>query len=162
MKKYYPVDFDEKGNAVLGNAKSNPTSNGFIPTTWVPGGGSDEGNGIKSITISPAITTTPALEYLFPIYWEDLTEEQKRDDVRFTGEPATALVEGATYTITATPTDSMFVADGAGVVSASAGAPITFNVAVEDGELFFGVTAVDSISAAPEKMFTVRVDINKK
>lgn len=42
MKKYYPVDFDEKGNAVLGNAKSSPTSNGFIPTAWAPGGGDDD------------------------------------------------------------------------------------------------------------------------
>lgn len=42
MKKYYPVDFDEKGNAVLGNAKSNPTSNGFIPTAWAPGGSDEE------------------------------------------------------------------------------------------------------------------------
>lgn len=163
MKKYYPVDFDEKGNAVLGNAKSNPTSNGFIPTTWVPGGGSEEeGDGVKSVSISPAITTTPALDSLFPIYYEDLTEEQKRDDVRFTGEPATALVEGATYTITATPTDSMFVSDGAGVVSASAGAPVTFTATVEDGELYFTVTAFDSFSEAPEKKFTVRVDIYKK
>lgn len=159
MKKYYPVDFDKKGNAVLGTPKNTPTSNGFIPTTWAPGGESDDGSGIKSITISPAITTTPALESFFPIYYEDLTEEQKRDDVRFTGEPATALVEGATYTITATPTDSMFVADGAGVVSASAGAPITFTATVEEAELYFSVTAIDSISAEPEKMFTVRVDI---
>ena len=125
-------------------------------------GGGDTGSGIKSITISPAITTTPALESVFPIYYEDLTEEQKRDDVRFTGEPATALVEGATYTITATPTDDMFVADGAGVVSASAGAPITFTATVEEGELYFSVVAIDSISATPEKMFSVRVDIHKE
>ena len=161
MKKYYPVDFDEKGKVILGNAKNTPTSNGFIPTTWAPGG--EAGNGIKSITISPAIAATPALDSLFPIYWEDLTDEQKRDDVRFTGEPATALVEGATYTITATPTDSMFVTNGAGVVSASAGAPITYTETVDDGELYLCVTAADSISVeAPEKMFTVRVDIYKK
>lgn len=163
MKKYYPVDFDEKGNAVLGNAKSSPKSNGFIPTTWAPGGGSEDGKqGIKSVTISPAITTTPALESLFPIYYEDLTDEQKRDDVRFTGEPATALVEGATYTITATPTDSMFVSDGNGIVSASAGAPITFTATVEEGELYFSVVAMDSFSETPEKKFLVRVDIYKK
>lgn len=72
MKKYYPIDFDEKGNAVLGNAKNNPTSNGFIPTTWTPGGGSEEeGNGIKSITISPSITTTPALDTFMPINYDD-------------------------------------------------------------------------------------------
>ena len=31
MKKYIPVDFDEKGNAVLGREKNTPTSNSFIP-----------------------------------------------------------------------------------------------------------------------------------
>lgn len=46
MKKYYPVDFDEKGNAVLGNAKSTPTSNGFIPTAWAPGGSDEEKQGL--------------------------------------------------------------------------------------------------------------------
>ena len=34
-----------------------------------------------NISISPAITTTPTLESLFPIYWEDLTEDQKRDGI---------------------------------------------------------------------------------
>ena len=107
MKKYYPVDFDEKGNAVLGNAKSNPTSNGFIPTTWAPGG--EAGNGIKSITISPAITTTPALESLFPIYWEDLTEEQKQEHaVRIAASTQATMEVGDTYTVTVVPTADMY------------------------------------------------------
>ena len=33
MKKYIPVDFDEKGNVILGGERNTPTSNGFIPTT---------------------------------------------------------------------------------------------------------------------------------
>ena len=61
MKKYIPVDFDEKGNAVLGREKNTPTSNSFIPTTWAPGG-SEGKQGVKSISISPAITTNPALD----------------------------------------------------------------------------------------------------
>lgn len=155
MKKYYPVDFDEKGNAVLGTPKNTPTSNGFIPTTWAPGG---EGNGIKSITISPAIATTPALESLFPIYYEDLTEDEKGTYKAVSAVATTTLVDGNEYTVTVTPTENMFVADGNGIISASAGAPITFNVDVEDGELFFRVTAVDSISEAPAMMFTANVD----
>ena len=80
MKKYYPIDFDSKGNAILGDARSTPTSNSFIPTTWTPGGGSeDEGNGIMSISITPAIETTPALESVFPIYWEDIPAEDITD-----------------------------------------------------------------------------------
>ena len=110
MKKYYPVDFDEKGNAVLGTPKNTPTSNGFIPTTWAPGGGSeDEGNGIKSITISPAITTTPALDSMFPIYWDDLPEGEIEEGVEYREYTATlhtghALTNGDQYSISITPT----------------------------------------------------------
>ena len=63
-------------------------------------GDGDKGNGIKSITVSPAITTTPALESLFPIYYEDLTEEQKQNGI--TVEAAGTLPEDFTYTITPT------------------------------------------------------------
>lgn len=108
MKKYIPIDFDEKGNAVLGNAKSNPTSNGFIPTTWAPGG-SDEGKqGLKSITISPALETTPALDSLFPIYYEDLTEDQKYDGVSLTITTG-SVTPGTDYTVTATPTSGWYI-----------------------------------------------------
>lgn len=102
MKKYYPVDFDTKGNAILGEARNTPTSNSFIPTTWTPGGGSeDEGNGIKSITISPSITTTPALESMFPIDWACGTV-----DVTVTVQGTVADGE---YTLTIEPTANMCV-----------------------------------------------------
>ena len=103
MKKYYPVDFDEKGNAVLGTPKNKPTSNGFIPTTWAPGGSGD-GIGIKSITISPAISTTPPIESLCPIYY---------GDERIVGDEFTAelrvdeLEQPATVTIT--PTADVYI-----------------------------------------------------
>lgn len=59
MKKYIPIDFDEKGKVILGREKNTPTPNGTIPAIFIPGG-SDEGKqGLKSITISPAIQTTP-------------------------------------------------------------------------------------------------------
>jgi len=109
MKKYYPVDFDEKGNAVLGNAKSNPTSNGFIPTAWAPGGSDEEKQGLKSITISPAITMTPALESFFPIYWEDLPEGEIKEGVEHREYTTTlhtgyALTDGDEYSVSITPT----------------------------------------------------------
>lgn len=125
MKKYYPIDFDTKGNAILGDAKSTPTSNGFIPTTWAPGG--EAGNGIKSITISPAITTTPALESLFPIYWEDLTAEEKEDGVYI--EVSVDAPQVADYTFTLTPTDDMYAGimgvGGAPVMGDEKGAPVS-------------------------------------
>ncbi len=123
MKKYYPVDFDEKGNAVLGNAKSNPTSNSFIPTTWAPGGSDEEKQGLKSITISPAITTTPALDSIAPIYYDDLTEEQKQDGVilNLTSAPIT----DGEYNVTVTPSENWYAIVGR-TASEQEGAPITF------------------------------------
>lgn len=125
MKKYYPVDFDEKGNAVLGNASNTPTSNGFIPTTWAPGGGSEEeGDGVKSISISPSITTTPALDSLFPIEWDDLPEGEIEEGVEYRNYETTlhtghALTQGDSYSVSITPTsewhyDDMNVIGGDG------------------------------------------------
>lgn len=126
MKKYYPVDFDDKGNAVLGTPKNTPTSNGFIPTTWEPGGG-EAGNGIKSITISPAITTTPALESLFPIYYDDLTEEQKRDGI--TINCTRGDITQGEYTLTVEPTGDWYAGiqnwDSTPHVSENAGESVT-------------------------------------
>lgn len=139
MKKYYPVDFDEKGNAVLGNANNTPTSNGFIPTTWVPGE-SDEGNGIKSITISPAITTTPALESLFPIYWEDLTEEQKRDGITINCTRGDITPGG--YTLTVEPTGDWY----AGIQGWDANPHVSENA---------GESVTATTTPAPETQFTV-------
>ena len=109
MKKYIPVDFDEKGNAVLGREKNTPTSNSFIPTTWAPGG-SEGKQGVKSISISPAITTNPALDSV-NVYWDDLTEEQKESgEVRLTIMCLQELGEMTEYTITMTPTDTWAIA----------------------------------------------------
>lgn len=135
MKKYIPVDFDEKGNAVLGNAKNTPTSNGFIPTTWAPGGGSGEGNGIKSITISPAITTTPALESLYPIYWEDLTDEQKQDGIILT--IYADIDDGAQYTFTITPTADFYAASFDGALEfGEKGEPVTLTKTMSIGQSY--------------------------
>lgn len=149
MKKYYPVDFDEKGNAVLGNAKSNPTSNGFIPTTWAPGGGSeDEGKqGLKSISISPAITTTTALDSLFPIYWDDLPEGVVEEGVEYRYYETTLhtgydLTNGTEYTISATPTSDWRVYHyGTG---GDIGEAITFTATVYHGSLIIESDAIDA------------------
>lgn len=146
MKKYYPVDFDEKGNAVLGNASNTPTSNGFIPTTWVPGGGSeDEGDGLKSITISPAITTTPALDSLFPIYWDDLPEGEIEEGVEYREYDATlhtghALTNGDSYSVSITPTSEwhyeLFDAIGGDGETVTVIKSVRDNMIVIDGNVF--------------------------
>lgn len=101
MKKYYPIDFDEKGNAILGTARTTPASNGFVPTTWAPPAPSVDGNGIKSITISPSITTTPALESMFPIDWACGTVE--------VNATVQGTVSDGEYTLTIEPTANMCV-----------------------------------------------------
>lgn len=102
MKKYYPIDFDKDGKPIIGAAKNTPAGNGFIPTTWAPGGGSeDEGNGIKSITISPSITTTPALESMFPIDWACGIVE--------VNATVQSTVADGEYTLTIEPTANMCV-----------------------------------------------------
>lgn len=59
-----------------------------------------------SISISPAITTTPALDSLFPIYWEDLTDEQKRDGI--TINCTRGDITPGEYTLTVEPTGDWY------------------------------------------------------
>lgn len=146
MKKYYPVDFDEKGNAVLGNAKSNPTSNGFIPTTWAPGGSDEEKQGLKSITISPAITTNPSFDSLFPIYWDDLPEGEIEEgaEIRTYGttlHTGYALTDGTEYTISATPTSGWHIE---GDVIGGDGETVAYTSKVFHGTIIVDVTCVNS------------------
>lgn len=132
MKKYYPVDFDEKGNAVLGRAKNTPASNSFIPTTWAPGGG-DEGNGIESITITPALETTPTLDSLFPLYWDEAQAEdgwQRLDQVLTS---VATLTDGDNYTVTVTPTPGWFA--GHEDNHSEMGQPFTYEATVSNGIL---------------------------
>lgn len=119
MKKYYPVDFDDKGNAVLGTPKNTPTSNGFIPTTWAPGGG-DAGTGIRMVSITPAFQMDPAMETVCPIYWNGETQQI---------EISAFGMGSGDYTVTITPTaDAYAYADEGeeGIISDTKGAPITF------------------------------------
>lgn len=64
-----------------------------------------------SISISPAITTTPALDSLAPIYYDDLTEEQKHNGIVFdvhTDEQSTVVA------LTITPTSDWHCIDQSG------------------------------------------------
>lgn len=61
-----------------------------------------------NISISPAITTTPALDSLFPVYYEDLTEDQKVDGISRTIITA-PVTPDTDYKFTATPTSGWFI-----------------------------------------------------
>lgn len=107
MKKYYPVDFDEKGNAVLGNAKNTPTPNKGIPAIYVESGSDEEKQGLKSISISPAITTEPSIDSLVPLYWDDLEESEIQygtDGHRNVNVQLVGSWPEGTSTVTVTPT----------------------------------------------------------
>lgn len=65
--------------------------------------------GLMSISISPAITTTPALDSLFPIGWDDLPEGEIEEGVEYRDYTATlhtghALTAGDSYSVSFTPT----------------------------------------------------------
>lgn len=125
-------------------------SDGTTEVKLIPkNGGGDEGkNGILSVTISPAITTTPALDSMFPIYLEDLTDAQKRDGVNVVADVGIGVITaGDEYTITVTPTDDLY----AGVIDdepefGDKGEPMVFTVTATDNDnLGFTVCAVDNL-----------------
>lgn len=137
MKKYIPVDFDEKGNAVLGREKNTPTSNSFIPTTWAPGG--DEGNGIKSVSVSPALAADPAIESFFPIYYDDLTEEEKQSG-RMLNVFVDELDTSAQYTFTITPSSEWYALNTETMEHGGKGEPVSMTV--QGGMLENGIALV--------------------
>ena len=85
-------------------------SDGTTEVKLIPKSGGDEGkNGILSVTISPAITTTPALDSLFPIYWDDLTDEEKAEGKKTVLLNADNLTVGDTYTAQVAATSDWYV-----------------------------------------------------
>lgn len=108
-----------------------------------------------SISISPAITTTPVLDSLFPIYWEDLTDEEKQSGKQISAAVAETMVPTDEYTITITPTDDMYAIyfnEGNTVIGETAGAPI--NVTVEASKLsqFNAIATDDTDSQSATKI----------
>lgn len=120
----------------------------------------EAGSGILSITISPAITTTPALESVFPIYWEDLTEEERQDGVSVA---LTALnLPAGDYTVTVAPTDDWYVRVGQ-TAGTEKGSPVSEQFSVGSGDPFAllpNMFAFSNISEEePDKMVFVQVSI---
>lgn len=146
MKKYIPIDFDEKGKVILGNAKNTPTPNGTIPAIFIPGGSDENKQGLKSISISPAITTTPALDSLFPIYWDDLPEGEIEEGVEYREYEATlhtghALTQGDSYSVSITPTSEWHYDDMDD--SGGDGETVTVNKNVLTNKLHISGTLLD-------------------
>ena len=103
-------------------------SDGTTEVKLIPkSGGGDEGkHGLKSITMSPAIETTPALDTFFPIYLENLTEDEKQNGVQVETVAVNELQQS--YTITATPTEDWycFCTSETPSIAGNQGEPISF------------------------------------
>ena len=138
MKKYITMDFDEKGAPVMGQAKNTPANMAFIPTTWAPPAPVQEGSGLKSISISPVLETTPALDTVFPVYWDADTAVEGWNEANIALTTETPLTIGAEYNVTITPT-SDWTAGHTGSDPMGVGEPLTYTVTLlYDGELPFG------------------------
>lgn len=114
-----------------------------------------------SISISPAITTTPALDSLFPIYWDDLTDEEKANGV--TRNLTIDSLPGGEYSITVTPTAEWY-AVGIGdseVTSENAGAPITYTqTTILDQAIVIKLGMADTLEESDEaKMVEITINI---
>ena len=84
-------------------------SDGTTEVKLIPKSGGDEGKqGLKSIAISPAITTTPALDSI-SINYDDLTEDEKQNGV--TVNLTSSDVGEGTSTLTYTPTSDWYAFD---------------------------------------------------
>lgn len=90
-----------------------------------------------SISISPAITTTPALDSLFPIYWDDLTEEQKQSGQVYVNAESNGYLPEGTYTVTITPTADWYAINTSAGEIGGKGEPISVEVfQQQETELF--------------------------
>lgn len=137
-------------------------SDGTTEVKLIPkSGGGDEGkNGLLALTISPAITTTPALDSLVPIYYEDLTEEQKEDGVTYKVTTSEAISQGDVYTVTVTPTSDFYAFDE-NLVTSGKGEPSSFTFTADPDNLGIGFTLANEIpdQSNPEKFFSVNIGI---
>lgn len=126
-------------------------SDGTTEVKLIPksGGGDENKQGLKSISISPAITTTPALDSLFPIYWDDLTEEQKQNGVTLSLTTDAGLTVDEEHTFTITPTTDMYIiADEPG----GKGEPVAVTIHVVEIEGKIGIRLPELyVTSTPEE-----------
>ena len=82
--------------------------------------------GVLSFSITPELSPDPAFTTLVPLYYEDLTDEEKENGRTVTVETPVAYV-GQTLTVTVTPTAAWYAADYDDNFSEQ-GQPISFTV----------------------------------
>lgn len=114
-----------------------------------------------SISISPAIQTTPALDSLFPIYYDDLTEEEKAHGLSKEVELPTGTDPSGTYDVTITPTSDWYVRSSSSAIGEK-GEPVVVRMVVESGSAEMRIDAFASNGATQEtttEFFGVQINI---
>lgn len=142
------ANYNDEGGYIEAWKNSDGTTEVKLIPKSGGGGGDDEGkNGLLSLTISPAVTTTPALDSLFPIYWEDLPEGEIEEGVEYRNYDATlhtghALTNGTEYSVTSTPSSEWHIDSITG--GGDAGETVTNTDMVRNGALILNADAKDS------------------
>lgn len=153
---------DEGGYIEAWKNSDGTTEVKLIPKSGGGGGGDEGKQGLKSISISPAIQTTPAIDSLAPIYYDDLTEEQKQDGVHISSNVESGVLKsGDTYQFSITPTADWYVYDMYSHTFGNKGEPYTIQVTAEDDNL--GITFVcasDNVMADNTKSVPVIITVS--
>ena len=113
--------------------------------------------GLESISFSPAIETPPSLDSFCPIYYDELTEEQKANGVDIVLETADAF--SGEYDVTITPTDEWYAYTEGGM--SNKGEAITAKVTPFGDRLMFSTGAIASTDEGEERRFNVMVVITR-
>lgn len=144
-----------------GSVLLTPDGNSVLYTDgWSEDGGGGGGGDLVSVTLSPPISAAPELSSFFPISYDSLTPEEKRDGKVIRLVPVGTLNVGDEYSYTITPGADWYVNKGGGNFGEQ-GEPVTLTAVVEDDldlpilELPVGVSNEPTTTA--EKIVVVNI-----
>ena len=136
-------------------------SDGTTEVKLIPKSGGDEGGqGLKSISISPSITTTPALDSLLPLDFDELISQGYQPDEYGTITVTVEVIRqiGEQYTITATPTSGWCAVNNETGVIGEQGESVTYNLELSDGD---GIAHVyETFTEQPGKSILVEASVD--
>ena len=152
---------DEIGIAV-GSILTTPTSNyiayedGVFTLKNTSGGGGGGGGGdLVSVEVDPAIESTPTLASLFPIVWDDLSDDEKENGLRADLHAAEPLVDETEYTITVTPSAGWYVYDFINETYGAQGEAVTLTGTVSEGWLDINAQVASDTNDDPSTKWVV-------
>ena len=126
---------DEGGYIEAWKNSDGTTEVKLIPKSGGGGDDDEEKNGLLSLTISPAVTTTPTLDALLPLDYDELVAQGYQPD-EYGAITVTVEVilpsDGDQYTITATPTSGWYAQNNETNVIGEQGQAVTYNTEIED------------------------------